>query len=347
MKQVKAEMLETYCFDILKRHGVEPGCAQTVARCLVDADLYGISTHGVSRLAIYLKRLDAGVVEKGNHIRIEKESAAALVIDAGNSLGMPAAEFAMRHCMEKAADAGCCFATVKNSNHFGAAAYYTRIAAAHGMIGICLANLGPKIAPYGAAEPYMGTNPISIAAPGATGPVVLDMAPSVVALGKLILAQKLGRQIPQGWALDKDGNPTTDPAEGRAGSLLPIGGPKGSGLAILVDIFCGVLSGGAFGPHLHDLYGDLQNPQGVGHFIGAIDISHFVNVDDFCRGVAQMKQEIKALRPAQGFEEIQLPGEGGENRKKQNLKNGICLPDEIFAELLSLGQSCGAVFPQD
>ena len=122
------------------------------------------------------------------------------------------------------------------------------------MIGFACTNLKGKIAPFGSAEPYMGTNPISVAAPSDDLPVVLDMAPSVVALGKLILAQKLGKSIPEGWALDKDGRPTTDPAAGRAGSLVPIGGAKGSGLAIMVDVLCGILSGGPYGPHLHDLY---------------------------------------------------------------------------------------------
>ena len=347
MKQVKPENLEAFCLDILKKHGVESQCAQTVAHCLVDADLCGISTHGVSRLAIYLERLDAGVVSKENRITIERESPAALVVNAGNSLGMPAAKFTMEKCIEKAREAGCCFATVKNSNHFGAAAYYTRLAAEQGMVGICAANLTSKIAPYGASEPYMGTNPISIASPGEEGAVVLDMAPSVVALGKLIMAQKLGKPIPEGWALDKDGHPTTDPAEGRKGSLLPIGGPKGSGLAIMIDILCGVLSGGKFGPHLHDLYGDMQNSQEVGHFIGAIDISHFVEVDTFRSGVAQMRREIKSLRPAEGVSEIFMPGEGSDNRCKKNLEQGISLPDEIFGELLAIGKACGAVFPEE
>lgn len=346
MKQVTPKVLEAYCANVLKGYGVEEHCAETVANCLVDADLHGVSTHGVSRLGIYLERLNAGVVEKNNCIRIEKESPAALVVDAGNSLGMPAAKFTMEKCMEKAAESGCCFATVRNSNHFGTAAYFTRLAAAKGMVGICAANLTPKIAPFGAAEPYMGTNPISIAVPGADEPVVLDMAPSVVSLGKLILAQKLGNPIPEGWALDKDGNPTTDPAEGRKGSLLPIGGPKGSGLAILIDILCGVLNGGKFGPHLHDLYGDLQHPQEVGHFIGAIDISHFIEVDTFRTGVDQMKHEIKSLRPAEGVEEILMPGEGSNKRKKENLQQGIFLPDEIFAELVSLGQPHGITFPE-
>lgn len=200
----------------------------------------------------------------------------------------------MEACIRKAAETGCCFATVKNSNHFGTAAFYTKMASEKGMIGFSCTNLTGKIAPYGAAEPFMGTNPISVAAPSNDLPVVLDMTPSVVALGKLILAQKLGQKIPLGWALDQAGNPTTDPAEGRKGSLIPIGGPKGSGMAIIVDILSGILSGAGYGPHLHDLY-EFDAPQGVGHFMGAIDIAHFIDLHTFKNTSAKPRQDLQTL----------------------------------------------------
>ena len=271
MPRFEASALRGYCVSVLTASGVERSCAEAVADALIDAELTGVSTHGVSRLAVYMQRMDAGVMSRENNIRIVRESTSTLVVDAGNSLGAAAAKFAMERCIAKAKETGCCFASVHSSNHFGTAAYYTRLAAAQDMIGFACTNLKGKIAPFGSAEPYMGTNPISVAAPSDDLPVVLDMAPSVVALGKLILAQKLGKSIPEGWALDKDGRPTTDPAAGRAGSLVPIGGAKGSGLAIMVDVLCGILGGGPYGPHLHDLY-VMDEPQGVSHFLGAIDI---------------------------------------------------------------------------
>lgn len=341
MKHLSAKVLEKYCTDVLMATGVGASEAKTVSACLVDSDLCGISTHGVSRLAIYIQRLNAGVVEKKNNITVLRESPSALAIDAGNTLGMPAAQFAMDKCMAKAAETGCCFATVKNSNHFGAGGFYIRQAAERGMVGIISTNLTGKIAPFGAAEPYIGTNPIGVAVPGRDMPVVLDIAPSVVAMGKLIMAQKLGQSIPLGWALDKDGVPTTDPAAGRSGSLVPIGGHKGSGIAIMIDILCGILSGGKFGPHMHDLYGDMVNPQEVGHFMGAIDITKFVELEDFKDGIAQMSTEIKALRKAEGFNEILMPGELEWKRMQKALEDGLDLPDEVYDELNSLGKPFG------
>lgn len=341
MRIYQESTLKQYCQDVMKAAGIDDKCAKDVAEALVDADLTGVATHGVSRLAIYLQRVKAGAVSRNNQIRILRESPSALAIDAGNTLGAPSAKFAMEHCVEKARESGCCFATVRNSNHFGAAAFYAKIASAQGMIGFVCTNLTGKIAPYGAAEPYAGTNPIAIAVPGADAPVVLDMTPSVVALGKLILAEKLGQSIPEGWALDKDGNPTTDPAAGRAGSLVPLGGPKGSGMAIMVDILCGVLSGSGFGPHLNDLYSDLKHPQGVGHFLGAIDIAHFINPETFLAGMEQMCGEIKGLRRASGTEEIFLPGERSARKKAAQQDAGISLPDAVVEELESLGVPYG------
>ena len=313
MPRFEASALRGYCVSVLTASGVERSCAEAVADALIDAELTGVSTHGVSRLAVYMQRMDAGVMSRENNIRIVRESTSTLVVDAGNSLGAAAAKFAMERCIAKAKETGCCFASVHSSNHFGTAAYYTRLAAAQDMIGFACTNLKGKIAPFGSAEPYMGTNPISVAAPSDDLPVVLDMAPSVVALGKLILAQKLGKSIPEGWALDKDGRPTTDPAAGRAGSLVPIGGAKGSGLAIMVDVLCGILSGGPYGPHLHDLKSALS----------------------------AMSREIKALKKADGVEEIFLPGERSGRKAEENAANGIEVPQPVYEELLELGKPYG------
>lgn len=332
--------LKDYCEKLMTARGVDPDCAETVADMLLDAELTGVSTHGVSRLAIYLERVERGLVSRHNEAKILRESPSALAIDAGNSLGAVGAKFAMEACIRKARGTGCCFATVKNSNHFGAAAYYTRMAAAQGMIGFCCTNLTAKIAPHGAAEPFMGTNPISVAVPSGGFPVVLDMTPSVVALGKLILAQKLGKDIPLGWALDRDGKPTTDPAAGRAGSLIPIGGPKGSGLALMVEVLSGILSGAGTATHLHDLY-EFDAPQGVGHFMGAIDISKFLDLDAFRAGVSAMAGEIKCLKLAEGADEVLLPGERSARSAAEKAKAGIDVPEAVCAELNALGEACG------
>ena len=340
MRTFSPETLGTYCKNVLTASGVDEGCALAVSEALIDADLTGVGTHGVSRMSIYMERLGKGLVSKDNHIRIEKEGPSAVVIDAGNTLGAPSAKFAMETCIGKAAETGCCFATVKHSNHFGTAAFYTKMAAKQGMIGFACTNLTGKIAPFGSADPFMGTNPISVAVPSGEKPVVLDMTPSVVALGKLILAQKLGKPIPLGWALDREGKLTTDPAEGRKGSLIPIGGPKGSGMAIIVEILSGILSGAGCAPELHDLY-EFDAPQGVGHFMGAIDVNHFMDLDTFRERVSAMTAQIKGLRKAEGVTEILMPGERGLAQAEANMRNGISIPDQVYEELNALGRPYG------
>ena len=335
-----AEYLKNYCQTLMTARGVDADCAETVADMLLDAELTGVATHGVSRLAIYLERVERGLVSRHNDARIVRESPAAVAIDAGNSLGAVGARFAMETCIRKARQTGCCFATVKRSNHFGAAAYYTRMAARAGMIGFCCTNLTAKIAPHGATEPFMGTDPISVAVPSRGEPIVLDMTPSVVALGKLILAQKLGKEIPLGWALDRDGRPTTDPAAGRAGSLIPIGGPKGSGLALMVEVLAGVLSGAGTATHLHDLY-EFDAPQGVGHFLGAIDVSCFLGEEAFRAGVSDMAAEIKGLQRSEGVAEVLLPGERASRSAASKAKTGIDVPEAVCAELNALGKPYG------
>lgn len=340
MKNCRPDELNRYCYEVLIATGVDEDCAQSVADLLVDADLTGVSTHGVSRLAIYVQRLNVGVVSCKNNIKIVKEGPSSVVIDAGNTLGAPSAGFAIETCIRKAKETGCCFAAVHGSNHFGAAAFYTKKAVVHDMIGFACTNVTGKIAPYGSKKAFVGTNPFSIAAPSCGRPVVLDMTPTTVALGKLISAQRMGQQIPLGWALDEDGHPTTDPAEGRKGSLVPIGGPKGSGLAIMGEILCGILSGAGYSRHLHDLY-SMDAPQGVGHLLGAIDIAHFIEPDLFKTMLSQMIDEIKGLEKANGYDEILLPGERGLKQAEENLIQGIDLPDNVYAELLNLGKPYG------
>ena len=340
MKKFEPEALHQFCRDLLEAEGVDAGCARDVADVLIDADLTGKGTHGVSRLPVYLQRLREGLVSRRNEVRIVREGPSSLVIDAGNTLGATVGKFAMEACIQRAGETGCCFATVRASNHFGAAGYYARMASDRDMIGFVCTNLTGKIAPWGSVEPFLGTNPIAVAAPSGGLPVVLDMTPTTVALGKLILAQKLGQSIPLGWALDKDGNPTTDPARGREGSLLPIGGPKGSGLALVVDILCGVLSGAGYGPHLHDLY-TMDAPQGIGHFVGAIDIAHFLEVDRFKETLSAMIAEIKGLRKAEGVREIWIPGERSLRQGERSRREGIELPEPVYEELAALGAARG------
>ena len=339
------EQLRSYCQKLIMTQGVSEDEAFIIADNLVDADLCGVESHGVSRMLIYMKRLETGVVSKKLEVRVEQEHPASLALNACNSMGMLAGKYAMERCIEKAKVSGCCFVTVNNSNHYGMSAYYLNMPAAANMVVFTSTNAPPNIAPWGSFQAYMGTNPIGISVPRRNAePIVLDMAPSIVAMGKVILAAKLGQDIPEGWALTKDGRATTNAKEGMEGTVLPIGGPKGYGLALFVDILTGILSGAQFGPHLNNMWNDFENPQNVGHVFCTIDISKFVDIDVFKNRIEQMVSEIKALPKNPGTEEIFLPGEIEQRRRIQRKADGLELSGIVYEELKGLGEKYSVPF---
>lgn len=343
--QVDYQVLREYCKQLMMTQNVPEGDAYVIADSLVDADLCGVESHGVSRMTIYLKRLETGVVNSQFAVKIEQEYAGSIALDACNSMGMVTGKYAMEQCIKKAKENGCCFITVKHSNHYGMASYYVNMAAEANVIGITGTNAPPNIAPTGSCKTYVGTNPLAIGIPTKKDPIILDMAPSVVAMGKVILAAKLGKEIPLGWALTKEGKPTTDPNLGKEGSVCPIGGPKGYGLSLMMDIMCGILSGAQFGPHLNNMWNDFTNPQDVGHIFCALDISKFTDLETFKTRVEQMRSEIKALPKNEGVSEIFLPGEIEQRRREERKKNGIALSDVVYEELKGLGEAYGVAFP--
>jgi len=338
---VNWEALRAYCQQIFMRLDIPEAEAFVVADCLVDADLCGVESHGVSRMSIYVKRLETKVVSNRLQVAVEREYPAGIALNGCNSMGMLVGRHAMERCIEKAAETGCCFATVNNSNHYGMASTYVSQAAKAGMVGVSATNAPPNIAPTGSYKAYVGTNPLAIAVPSNGEPVLLDMAPSVVAMGKVILAAKLGKLIPEGWALTREGKPTTDPNEGKEGTVVPIGGPKGYGISLFVDILCGILSGAEFGPHLHNMWNDFENPQNVGHIFCAIDISKFTDLARFKDRVGGMIAEIKALPRSEGVAELFVPGEIEQRRRAQRKAEGIALEGVVLDELKALGERCG------
>jgi LDH2 family malate/lactate/ureidoglycolate dehydrogenase len=341
---VQWETLRAYCQKIFMSLGVPEGEALVVADCLVDADLCGVESHGVSRMGVYSKRLETKVVSPVFKITAERDYPAGLTLNGCNSMGMLVGKYAMEKCIERAREAGICFIAANNSNHYGMASYYVNMAARAGMIGLSATNAPPNIAPWGSYKAYVGTNPLAIAAPTDGEPVLLDMAPSVVAMGKVILAAKLGKPIPEGWALTKDGKATTDPNLGKQGTVVPIGGPKGYGLSLFMDILCGILSGAQFGPYLGNMWNDFVNPQNVGHFFCAIDISKFTDAGVFKKRIGQMIRDIKALPKNEGVGEIFLPGEIEQRRRAERKADGIPVEDVVYEELRALGQKYGVEF---
>lgn len=338
------EKLRAFCQSLMMKEGMSADDALICADNLVDADLAGVESHGVSRMTNYMKRLRTGVVSHDHNITIRSERAASLAVDAGNVMGMVAGTYTMKKCMEKAKIAGSCFATVNHSNHFGRASYYAQMATDAGFIGVAGTNAPPNIAPWGSTQKWMGTNPIAIGVPTHSKPIILDMAPSVVAMGKIILAAKLGKKIPEGWVLDPDGKPTTDPVVGQYGTLIPIGGPKGSGIAIMMEIFCGILADAACGPHINHFWKDFEHPQDVGHFFMALDISAYMDPNEFCDRVEALVSELKALPKKEGVNEIFMPGELEIDRTIQRKANGIDVPESVYNELQALSDQYKVAF---
>jgi LDH2 family malate/lactate/ureidoglycolate dehydrogenase len=275
-------------------------------------------------------------------MRLVQEDGAAALLDADNGPGQPAAIAAMDKAIALARAHGLGACAVRNSNHCGALAYYTQRAAAQGMIGLAATNANATVAPWGSREAMLGTNPISAAAPTSDGvPFVLDMSTSAIARGKIIMAAKTGAPIPEGWALDPKGRPTQDAQAALRGVLLPAAGPKGYGLAVLVDVFCGVLAGAAFGRRIGALYDQLDRPQRVGHFMLAVDFGRFVPPTAFLEAMGLLIADLKASAPAEGVSEILIPGEPEARAEARARQEGVILPANVHRELQELGRRLG------
>lgn len=333
---ISAKKLAGWIERLLMEAGVDIESAQIVADCLVQADMKGTTSHGVSRMPIYLKRLDAGLVSAGAIPKIEKETQSGLLINAGGGFGHPAAIWAAERCVAKARNTGVSVAGVLNSTHFGMASYYAEFIAKAGMIGLATTNSSARMAPWGAVDALFGTNPLAIAVPSDDGVVVLDIATSVAALGKITEAAARGDTIPADWALDVEGNPTTDPAAALRGTVLPFAGPKGSGLAFMLDVLAGVLTGGCFGPDVGSLYRDWDKPEQCGHFLIAIDIEGFLPLPEFRQRIANYVKVFKASAPRPGFKEVLLPGELERRRQRVSERHGIALEPHIYSSLIKI-----------
>lgn len=336
-----------FASSIFKSAGVPDADAVIVARALVDADLEGNSTHGVSRLPVYIKRIKAGLVSCLPEIAIEKEGPAYVVIDGGNGLGQVVATRAMDEAIRLAEQSGVGIAAVKSSNHLGVASYYCKMATRKNMIGLAFTNAPAAITPWGSKEAYFGTNPIALAAPTGGGyPVVVDLSTSVIARGKIVLAAQKGEKIPSHWAYDKDGVSTENPVEALAGSILPMAGPKGYALAMAVEILTGILTGAAYGRQVGDMYGAWNEPANIGHFMIALNVSSFIPLDSFTSRLDAMVEEIKALKAADGFSEILIPGERRARSSKERALKGIPFSNKIVEELTVLGNENGVEVPK-
>jgi LDH2 family malate/lactate/ureidoglycolate dehydrogenase len=307
---VPASKLAAAVTGILVAAGIERAAAEVVAADLVEADLEGLASHGVMLLPMYVDRIAAGSVSRRGAGDVVSDRGSAIVIDAANALGQLTARQAVELAAARAHEIGIAAVAVRNGFHFGTAGRHARMIAARNCIGIVLSSTRPLMPAPGGAEPLVGNNPIAMALPSSGAfPVEVDMALSATAMGKIRLAAAAGQPIPADWAIDADGNPTTDPAAAITGMLLPAGGPKGFGLAFLIDLLCGGLSEGAVGAEVRPLYGDPAQPYRCSHFFLAIHVGHFPAAATFAQRVEQQAARVSRSKRAPGIERIYAPGE--------------------------------------
>lgn len=336
--RVKPEDLLNFCISVLKNVGVKDEYARIVAENLVLADLRGIGSHGVMRLPAYVERVARGLIDPLGPIEIIKDHGAMALIDAHNNFGQVAAIRAVSLAIEKAKNLGVAVVGVRNANHFGIAAYYVLKIIKQKLIGIALSNAPPAIAPWGGKRAMLGTNPICIGFPiNEDESIILDMAVSTVARGKIRLAALKGEKIPEGWAFDEEGNPTTDPVAALRGTLAPIGGPKGYGLALMVDLLCGLITGSKYLQNVKAL-DDYSEPSGTGFLIGALDINFFIPYDEYEKKIIKYVEEIKNSPKRRGVDEIFLPGEIERREMDLRIRLGIPLDEEVVLALKRLAE---------
>ncbi|HRI13289.1 MAG TPA: Ldh family oxidoreductase [Verrucomicrobiota bacterium] len=342
--RITADDLNGFATEALRQVGLSEADATLAADVLVTTDTWGVFTHGTKNLRGYVRRLRVGGLLAASQPHVIREGPAWAMVDGGSALAMRTSVFAMRAAMAKARSAGIGFAGVRNSCHFGAAGYYAKLAADEGMIGLAMANDIPSVTVPGAAGPVLGSNPLAYAIPHLPGrPILLDMATSTVAGGKVFAAAVCGQAIPSGWLTDENGQPTTDPNKlTRGGALTPMAGHKGTGLALLIETLAGVLTGAAttwqvVSWSLHD----PSLPTGHGAMFIAIDIKAMLPGGEFQARLSRVAEEIRAAPKAQGVERILLPGDLEWERREQALAEGINLPGDAAESLLGLAADLG------
>jgi len=318
--------LRGWATEIFARAGLRDPDAALVSDSLVEADLRGVHSHGILRVPRYVADLRAGAIVAQPEVQTVADTGWAVVLDGGGGMGQIAAQAGMRRALDRAATGGHAAVSVQNSTHCGAMAYYAMQATAAQSIGMATTNAGINMMPTGGRAKLVGNNPVAYAIPtGRDIPFVLDMATSVVAGGKLDLARIRGEKIPLDWAVDSDGQPTDDPAAARQGALLPLGGPKGYGLALVLDVLCGVLSGGRFGGGL--------GMAGSSHFFEVLRVDAFTPYADFVERMGELVDQLHACPPAARSSGVLVPGEIEHRLRERRLREGIALDASLIEEL--------------
>lgn len=318
--------------EILAANDVPPVDAEYVAWHLVETNLRGTDSHGVARVPHYVRRLQSGSIRARPNVRFESRATSLGMVDGDHGLGHPIMRRATEEAAKLAERTGAGWVAVKNSSHCGAMAPYGLKLAELGMIGFVFTHVDPMVLPYGGREPFCGTNPLCLTAPGADGQMLcLDMATSIVPWNLVANAATEGISIPGGWGVDKRGTETTNPRE--VAALHAFGGHKGSGLGIMIDVFCAMLGGAPFGPDIPKMYGDMTEARRLGGLVGAIAISHFVDRSHFEKRVAELMARLGSIPPADGFDRVKFPGEPELETKRRRQREGIPIGIHTLAEL--------------
>jgi LDH2 family malate/lactate/ureidoglycolate dehydrogenase len=330
--------LQLFIARILQGVGMPEADAGTVAGIMAQADARGADAHGVFRLPAYVKRIRAGGINLTPELRIVNERAGMALLDGDNAMGHLVMKKAADIAIEKARVAGIGWVGTRNSNHAGPAGLYARMPLAHNMIGIYMAvGSANHMPPWGGIDMLLSTNPIAIAVPAAgRPPIVLDMATTTAAYGKVKARAQRGEMMPEGWMVGRDGKPLLDPTRSSEGFLLPIGGPKGYGLALMFGILAGTLNGAAFGRDVIDFNQDSKTTTNTGQVMAAVDVSAFMPPEQFAACVDDIWAQMKSSALLPGVDEIRLPGEQSNTTYLERVAEGVPLHPELLASLNAL-----------
>lgn len=333
-----APALERLVCEALEGVGVGRTDASAVAEVLLYANLRAIDSHGVRRLPNYIRRARLGLTVSSEAVAAASSHGPLRRLDAGHALGPPAALGASDLAAEIAQEDGIGLVALGRATHFGAAGFYAHRIAGRGLIALVLSNAPKAVTPYGGGEPFLGTNPIAIGAPlGETGRFVLDMSTSAVPKARIRRAMETGESLGPGWALDREGRPTTDPVAALAGSVLPLAGPKGFGLAFAIALFVGILGEAAFDDEMPSIYRDFERPQDLGQVFCALDPFVLTDRATATRRIESFVDRLHAVRPAAGSDTVTYCGEGADARARERARSGIPVPAH---ELEAIAESC-------
>ncbi|MGG0670591.1 ureidoglycolate dehydrogenase [Lederbergia citrisecunda] len=332
--RVSNEQLNELITTKLHKAGLTEEHARGVADVLVHADARGVHSHGAMRVEYYAERIAKGGLNANPDFKFEKTGPVTAVFDGDNGVGHVAAKLAMDEAIQMAKENGVAVVGVRRIGHSGALSYFVQQAANENLIGISVCQSDTMVVPFGGAEPYYGTNPIAFAAPGKNGEnITFDMATTVQAWGKILHARSKNESIPDTWAVDSDGHPTTDPF--KVNALVPIAGPKGYGLMMMVDVLSGILLGLPFGNKVSSMYHDLTEYRNLGQLHIVINPEFFTGLGSFQESIATTMQDLNNIKPAPGFDHVSYPGQRSAEREKQYEENGIEIVDHIYEYLTS------------